>query len=218
MGIHGVRRALLSRRQAPAVAAVPVFAFKGTDSTNSGTGVFTSTTIDIGPARPDRLVIVATSDQNGNTLSSVTVNGVSLNLDVSNAPNVQIWSGLVTTGSGVATVVANYAGGGFTGRVIDVWTATGLASNLVKHTAIFAGTSSATISVNAGDFLIAVEPFGGVTFTGSAPDTTPMMRSNPSVTPPTLVSGEWNTITANNASFIVTASASLNAGCVASYG
>jgi hypothetical protein len=215
------RSLLLMGVGGPGAASGPVFTFRGTDSTNSATSVFTSTTIDIGSARSDRLVIVATSDQSANAISSVSVNGSPpLNLDVTagGGPGLQIWSGLISSGSGVATIVVNYASGAsFTGRVLDVWTATGLASNVVKHTATFAGTSSATISVGAGDFLVAAEPFGGVTFTGSAPDTTPVMRSNPSVTPPTLVSAEWITITTNNASFSVTASASLGTGCVASY-
>jgi hypothetical protein len=176
----------------------------------------TSTIVDIGSARPDRLVIVATADANAIAISSLTVNGAALNLDVT-GNGLQIWSGLVTSGSGPATIVVNYAGGAaYTGRALYVWTATGLASNLVKHTATFSGTNSTTINVNAGDFLVAAEPYSGVTFSTADP-TTPVPHTNATVTPPTLIAYEWNAITNNASPLTVTASASLGTGALASY-
>jgi hypothetical protein len=207
----------------------PVFTYAGTDSTNTGYATFisgpggygTNNNINIGAATSDRFVIVATADANGYAISSLTVNGVALNQDVTTPTGdaaTQIFSGLVGTagGAGIATITVNYASGaGYTNRYIDVWTGTGLASNVFKHTATLAGASSTTIPVNAGDFLVAVQPNAGYDFSTSTE--TPVTRSDNALGgSPDLVSGEWNTIISTNAAFTVQTTHTMNAS-IASY-
>lgn len=115
-----------------------------------------SSSIDIGTASADRLVIVGCCDQNAHALTSVVVNGVTLNIDIDNTAGggAAIASGLVPSGSGSQTVTVTWAGSGFEERFFTVWTATGLSSNVVKHTA--AGIDPISIAVDAGDFLFSL--------------------------------------------------------------
>jgi hypothetical protein len=129
-------------------------------------------TVDIGTASADRLVVIASAHQKGDTLTSVKVNGVTLTRDAdgfSGTTRACIFSGLVTSGSGSVTVeVNNSSGATFTSRSVVVWTLTGLSSNLVKQTVASAtNVSSVSIDVTAGDFLFASKYFSGGTPTYS---------------------------------------------------
>lgn len=194
----------------PAAGAVtPTFTYDGTDQYSGTGGAFTSTAINIGAATSDRFIIVALADQNGVTLSGVTVNGVALAEDVNNGAgnHIHIYSGLVgaTGGAGAGTIIASYdPSASFTGRVIMVWTGTGMASTAgAKHTAAAtANLTSISINVSAGDFLVAADPFGGVTYTTST-ETPTATHTNSVVDPPTLIAAEWNTIASTNAAFAV---------------
>lgn len=135
-------------------AAAYLYRGSGTDSGGTNDATFS---IDIGTASADRLVIVGCTVGNNTTITSVVVNGVTLTADISavNAYRVAIYSGLVTTGSGAQNVVITWASASFQEKNAFVWTATGLASNLVKQTVSFT-TSAGSINVAAGDFLFAV--------------------------------------------------------------
>lgn len=145
----------------PGTASAPIVAeytYVGSISSPGDPSLVISGSIDIGTAASDRLVIVGATLGNSNVaITGVTVNGVSLSLvdrDLTNvAGAAELWSGLVTSGSGSQTVAVTWGSGvGFLERVIAVWTATGLSSDTAKQTAV----NEANISVDAGDFLFAI--------------------------------------------------------------
>lgn len=151
-------------------------------------------------------------NQNGTDLTSVTVNGVSLNKDVSEPAGngCSIWSGLVTTGSGTnggnnVTIVTPAA---FVELDVALWTAVRLNSNVVKHTAL-STTSPFSINVTAGDFLFAVEVSGTVNWSGSTE--TPFSIHSLNLEN----AADW-TIIATNASFSVVSGLN-NSQCAATY-
>jgi hypothetical protein len=199
-----VRHLLLRQMPAATGGGGAVFTFKGQDGTNSA-GTFTSTTVDLGTASADRRVIIATTAPNGG-LSGCTVNGVTLLQDVqanpAGNPQTVIYSGVVNTGSGAATIVITSAAG-----LVQflAWTGTGGSSALVKHTST-SGTgapSSISIAVDAGDFLIVADPFSGFTYAGSTE--TPTATRTETNTTGHVGAGEWNTIISTNAAFSINA-------------
>jgi hypothetical protein len=135
-----------------AVPSAKSFTFRGShDYQDFETAV--SFPMDIGTAAADRLVIVgAASGNSASAISGVTVNGVSLTQAVSDqvgGGGSELWSGLVTTGSGSQTVVVTWASGAYLQRGMMVWTAEGLASNTAKATS----ANQASLAVDASDFL-----------------------------------------------------------------
>lgn len=146
----------------PGTASAPIVAeytYVGSiSSPGDNPSLVISGSIDIGTAASDRLVIVGATLGNSNVaITGVTVNGVSLSLVDRDLTNVvggaELWSGLVTSGSGSQTVAVTWGSGvSFLERAITVWTATGLSSDTAKQTAV----NEANISVDAGDFLFAI--------------------------------------------------------------
>jgi hypothetical protein len=182
--------------------SVPAYSFRNTAVT-SAAGAVLSTSIDIGPASGDRLVIVGTAEQGGNSVSSITVGSVSLSnvVPITGAgPNVEMWAGLVTLGSGPQTVTVTWAAGSFQSRGFSLWTANGLNSNSAKQTTSGTGGSGSTISVTAGDLMFAI-----AATTGASSDWSTSTQA-PSSLHSILASGlfydgaDW-TIAATNASF-----------------
>jgi hypothetical protein len=125
------------------------YVFRGSASTG-GTGLSLSGTIDLGPASPGRLVVVAIASQGGVAGASVVVNGVSLNPDI-NPGSAGIFSGMVP-GSGPQNVTVTWASGTFNQRGFGVWTVTGLVSKVVKQKINF-GSPTGNIVVDGGDLM-----------------------------------------------------------------
>ena len=169
----------------------PTFVYAGTDQYNGAGGPFTSTSVNIGSATSDRFVVLALTDQNGVAISSVTCNGVALNLDgtpYTVGPGLQFYSGLVGTtgGAGTATIVVNYGSpAGYTGRALAAWVGRGMShtSGAAATTSPVTGTSI-TIANNAGDLVLALADYS-TSFTGS--ETLSGTVINSAVAPPTLV-------------------------------
>lgn len=188
------------------VANPAVFSFVGqAQRTNQSGNVFTSNTIDIGSAAADRYVIVAVFTQSATAAPTVTVNGVSLSIDASaaganNGPS--IFSGLVTTGSGVATIVVTWASGtSFTSQTIHVWTARGMTkTNGAAYASVSALTATATVSVKQNDFVISATVNGIGAHTATETETSKISSTNSPTAPETLV---WNKILADNAAFSI---------------
>ncbi len=194
----------------PAGGAAPsgvVFTFRGADTTNVSSVVFNSTTIDIGSATADRFVIIALSDQNGDSVISITCNGVLLAQDVQNTVSrgVFIWSGLVGTagGAGPATIVATFGSlAGFTDRNMIVWTGTGMANTAGAATTANGSASTLAINVTAGDLLI-TSVASVLTYSGSTQAVTAVRTEGHPSPVYTMSSGEWNKIVSTNAAFSI---------------
>ena len=179
--------------------AGPTFTFRNSASTTAA-GAAISTSVDIGTASADRLIIVsAMYGTTGVAVTSITVNGTSLTADENGTLGVAIYSGLVTTGSGPQNVTVTWASGSFNNRGFALWTATGLNSNLVKQHTNFS-TISGTISVTAGDFMVGSFFSSGGTSTWAGSTEAPTVRTvfSPS---PSGQAPEWNTIASTNAAF-----------------
>lgn len=125
--------------------------------TNANSNTQTLSSIDLGSASADRLVLVGVSSQGG-TISSVVIDGaVTLTQDVLNPTSgaTAIYSGLVPSGSGAAhSIVVTYSGAAFMSRGVFVYKATGLISNIVGTTNTGAA-SGTTINETKGNCIIA---------------------------------------------------------------
>jgi hypothetical protein len=219
MALIGVRRALLSPNKAVSAVSLAAYNFRGTFS-STASGAVASSSINIGAASSDRLVIVATGYQlNSATVSSVTVAGTSLSSVVAQAGVgagfITLHAALVPAGSGSQTVAVTWSTGSFNTRGFAVWTATGLNSNTAKQTF---STASGTISIAvvASDFLFGIgfkNSAGGIVFSGGtqAPNNTnDIFTANPSASV-----ADW-IILATNASF-QPLSGSANMGAYATF-
>lgn len=106
-------------------------------------------TVDIGDAADDRIVWVFPLSHSNNEASAVSVNGTSLTQNESTlgTGTAELWSGLVTTGSGSVTIAVTWPGGAYLSRAIAVVTTTGDLE--IKDTSVL----DAAVSVTAGDFV-----------------------------------------------------------------
>lgn len=106
-------------------------------------------TVDIGDAADDRRVWVFPLSHSSNEASAVSVNGTSLTQNESTAGTgtAELWSALVTTGSGSVTIAVTWPGGAYLSRAIAVVTTTGDLE--IKDTSVL----DAAVSVTAGDFV-----------------------------------------------------------------
>lgn len=106
-------------------------------------------TVNIGDAADDRIVWVFPLSQNNNEASAVSVNGTSLTQNESTAGSntAELWSALVTTGSGAVTIAVTWPSGAYNTRAIAVVTTTGDLE--IKDTSVL----DAAVSVTAGDFV-----------------------------------------------------------------
>lgn len=161
-GYLGRRFGRLGSGRGTAAAGVPpvtpAYTYRG-EFTDSGASTVATYSVNIGTASADRLVIVAVAIQNAPVITSLVVNGVTLNQDVLIAvgADIGIFSGLVVAGSGAQNIVLTCVSAGFLERDIFVWTATGLSSNLVKNTMSYSANTNGTINITSGDFLFAVD-------------------------------------------------------------
>jgi hypothetical protein len=192
----------------PAIAGggSPTFTFLGSEGKEFSNTTATFTTIDIGSASADRFIIVVIGRQNGVAVTGVTVAGVSLAQDTSQTPGrgIYIWSGLVTTGSGVQNVVVSTGSNdSFADCSIFCWSGTGMANTSgASATGGNANASSATISVTAGDFMVAGFPFA-CSNSGSTQAPTTARTATGTASGQVTQSFDWNTIVSTNASFSV---------------
>lgn len=184
----------------------------------SGSGNIATYTINIGTATSTRYIVVGLQ-ANGTAAYTMTAAGTSLNSDVLLAPGgnntSQIFSGLVTSGSGSQSIVATCDSCTFQARTVFVWVITSLNTNAVKHTASSQSGSSMSINVTAGDFLFTTRNQNPVTFNGS----TEAPFENLTGSGSTISGADW-TIISTNAAFSVTASSvytAPNPGTSASY-
>lgn len=193
---RGSRRLILRRNVPPVGGGGPAFTFQ--NSANTGiSGSALTASIDIGAAQADRLIVVGASTGAISLVTSVVVNGVTLNADVNSNTQIAVFSGIVASGSGSQTVTVTWASGNFNDRSFGLWRVTGLSSNLVKQTATSTGTTG-TISVTAGDLMfgVAIGTSGTPTWASSteAPFATHLLNAGGQG------SAEW-TIVGTNAAF-----------------
>lgn len=182
------------------------FAGSGTDANASTTSTIT---FNIG-ASPGPFVVVAFGQQNSHANPTMTIGGVSLNLDVIDGfNNSGFFSGVATGLSGNQTVALTAAGSGFETRSYSLWFTS--AAVALSHTASGDGVASVNIPVNIGDFMAAIS-FGITDFNSSTvpPD------ANHIITGGAYVSGEWDSLAAANPAFSVKPNANFN-GSVATY-
>jgi hypothetical protein len=183
----------------------------------SAGGAALSTSIAIGTASADRLVVVATNNNGGDAMTSVVVNGVTLTADQNGATDgVSIFSGLVASGSGPQTVTVTWASGSFQIRGFALWTVTGLSSNLANQKTSFTAASG-TISVTAGDLMFAIARGSGSNPSWSTSTQIPAAVNSCYGPSPTGGAADW-TMASTNASFSVAPNAAgLQATAVATY-
>jgi hypothetical protein len=136
------------------------YTYRDSISSTAG-GHVVSASIDIGTAAADRYVLVACGVQNGDPDPiSVVVNGVTLTkiyFEAATPTGLGFYSGLVASGSGPQTCAVTFTSASFEGKLMAVWTMTGLVSTTPKQTVLQASTSAPLpIPVDAGDFLFAV--------------------------------------------------------------
>jgi hypothetical protein len=120
---------------------------------------------------------------------------------------------LVTTGSGVQSVVVTHpSGAGFTNRNVTVWTVTGLSSTTKKQS-VNGVTTALSVNADAGDFILAVRYYTSGTPVWTASTEAPAATHNLIVS----ATADW-TVAATNASFSVSCSGvSLNSFAAATF-
>jgi hypothetical protein len=147
-------------------AATGTYNYVVADQTQSSTSV-EAFTANIGAAAT--YAIVGVYSQNNPTMSSITIDGVTLtNTDVPfGATTVGIFSGPLPAGNATRTVTVNWGSAAFLTRGAYVFTASNLGTNAVSTTA--AGSTSVPISELKNSFQIAVGNCSAATnFNGSS--------------------------------------------------
>jgi hypothetical protein len=195
--------------------AIPKVLTYRDQQTSAVAGLVATFSVDIGTAAVDRCVIVGLGAQVATNPTSVTVNGVALVLQEGNSASgsARIYSGLVTTGSGVQSVVVTHpSGAGFTNRNVTVWTVTGLSSTTKKQS-VNGVTTALSVNADAGDFILAVRYYTSGTPVWTASTEAPAATHNLIVS----ATADW-TVAATNASFSVSCSGvSLNSFAAATF-
>lgn len=138
-------------------ASEPAYVARGVyNATNGLENTTLEFTIDIGDAADDRRVWLFPLSHSNNEASAVSVNGTSLtqNESTADAGTAELWSALVTTGSGSVTASVTWPGGAYFARAIAVVTTTGDLE--IKDTSVL----DATVSVTAGEFVFGVAWYG----------------------------------------------------------
>ncbi len=149
----------------------PTVSYRGNGSHTSGTGTF-NTTIDIGTASADRLVVVGLTSAgaaNGTTNlfdGPVIVNGVSLTKRYAEETDrhKSWWTGIVPTGDGVVNMSIASVGNAAQPKIHFVWTLKNY--NSATHKAVDGKGSNfaAIISVDVGDAVLAIAHPNNTTF------------------------------------------------------
>jgi len=146
-------------------ASEPAYVERGVQSYD-GASTAPSLDFDIGDADSARQVWAFLTAQGETPASGVTANGVSLTqveAHVSGSGTAEVWSGLVTSGSGTVAVIATWPGGAYQVRAVGVITTIGDLE--VKDTS----TAEGAVSVADGEFVFgaAWRNPGGMTATWS---------------------------------------------------
>ena len=128
------------------------------DTTNAATYTFSS--VAIGTASPDRVVIVAVASfvDATQSISSATIGGVSESVQVqaiNNGVRVGIISAVVPTGT-TATIVINMTTSGGLNMGIGVWTATGLPNATALGTNSNTTLAGLAVTSESGGIIVAV--------------------------------------------------------------
>jgi hypothetical protein len=220
MSFVGTRRALL-RGQKVVTGAVTGYTFRSQQTVTDGGFGNNDLSVDLGPASAGRLVVVAFGvPSNAASTLGVTCNSVTLTKDADqNLTQYRsaIFSGVVPTGSGVQTIHTTNSSV-YLAHFYTIWTLTGLASTLVKHTGGWDGGlgSTGTINVSAGDFLFVqtVSNTGGTPDYSGSTQVAAATRSQANVY--VSFSADW-TITASNAAFTVQENAPAATTVMATY-
>jgi hypothetical protein len=182
--------------------SVPAYTFRASQQWATTTTSSGPLSVDLGPASADRLVIVGVSCSSYSGTPAVTVNGVSLTQQISDAGfSVAIFSGLVPAGDGVQTIIIDLPGTGYQDRGMSLWTATGLSSDAPSATACAVTNYSTDITINAASgFLFAFGRNAGGSGSGNTFNAT-----NPSVAVPTTAhtTREDNIISTNSVCFFM---------------
>jgi hypothetical protein len=162
----------------PTPAATGTYAQVGSDQTNSSTSA-ESFSANIGTAAT--YAIVAVYSQNSPTISSVTVGGVALGLDVANSGAVvSIYSGAVPAGTATRTIAVNWVGAAFLQRGAYVWTASNLATNAAASVSANNLGANGIVSETKGSLIVCAGNFLSGTPDYSASSIPPTLSNNAS--------------------------------------
>jgi hypothetical protein len=145
---------LLGAGKPPVAVAGLSYVYKTLDTGFIGGGTVQTFSADVGTAAADRTIILGFQCQTGNSIVSATVNGQALTSRIADNTNefVAIYDGTGTAfGSGSQSVVITWGTGSFLDRTCWVWVATGLATGFISADAN--GNTSASVTVNSGDFV-----------------------------------------------------------------
>jgi hypothetical protein len=207
-----IRRGIIPPVVAGGGGGSPAYVYRGQFNNGSGSTNFGASTT-IGADSADRLVIVAVmaTGATGETWT-VTVGSTGLTQAVilESTDSVAIFSGVVPTGGSSQTITITATSNP---NIIQaqVWTATGLSSNTVKHTGSGTFGSPGTISVTGpagnpsgvGDFMFAIgRENSGAQMNWSGSTQTPTGEHDGFTA--NLTGSDW-IISATNASFSLTA-------------
>lgn len=149
----------------------PSLSYRGNGSHTSGTATF-NTTIDIGVASADRLVVVglvSAGAANGTTNlfdGPVIVNGVSLTKRYAEETDrhKSWWTGVVPTGDGVVNMSIASVGNPGQPKIHFVWTLKNYNSAMHKAVDGKGSSTPATIPVDVGDAVLAIAYVSSATF------------------------------------------------------
>lgn len=184
-----------------------VFTFRDHSATDAA-GAVISASVNIGTATSTRLVIVLGGCGGNPGITSVVAAGVTLTevfnfAGTSGGYRFKAHAGLVTTGSGAQTVESTWASGSGNYRCQSVWTIENPNSTVIKGTSSdLQYTISCSLSVTAGDFIMALAQAGGGTPTWASSTEAPSGERADSLFAG-FTSAEW-TVANTNASFGVT--------------
>jgi hypothetical protein len=174
--------------------------------------------LNIGTATATRVVVVGFASASSGRTYAATVAGVTVpQLVVDGGSYAYFFGGVVNTGSGSQAITVTCASGcGYESRDVFVWVLDGLSSTSVNQTASSDGTTTATISVSAGDFLFVINALSdGTCHTWNGSTQAPTADvGTPSGSAFVDCGAYWDTITATNASFSVISSGNVKQAIV----
>lgn len=169
------------------------YTFLGSNFTTSGLTL--SSSINLGVS-VSQMLVLASGNSAGGTITACTVGGVSLTAVYNTAGTVAMFVGAVAL-SGAQTVSVTYSTGTFNAKGFSLWSVNGLASTTAVQ--VVEGASPISLTVAGGDLMFSVSNNSGAalgTYTSSTQQ--PFATHDPGAT--FITTADW-TINSNNVAF-----------------
>lgn len=131
--------------------------FQAAAGSTANSSTYTFTSQPLGAAAAGRRIVIGVATRaTSQSVSSVTVGGVSLSRDAFTnvTHNAEIWSGVVASGTTGDVVVSMSVADSYCG--VGVWSLTGGAATGNTATASNTGTPALTVTTLSGDFVVGV--------------------------------------------------------------